>query len=76
MPGGTIPPHDGNGPVHIAFAIAAGELAAWEERLREAGIEIEGRIRRLRGGNSIYFPRSGRAAPSVYLATPGLWKGY
>ena len=25
MPGGTIPPHDGRGPVHVAFAIAAEE---------------------------------------------------
>ena len=23
MPGGTIPPHDGHGPLHMAFAIAA-----------------------------------------------------
>ena len=26
LPGGTIPPHDGHGPVHIAFSIAAAEL--------------------------------------------------
>ena len=25
--GGTIPPHDGHGPVHIAFSVAANELA-------------------------------------------------
>ena len=30
MPGGTIPPHDGHGPVHMALSIAADELAAWE----------------------------------------------
>jgi catechol-2,3-dioxygenase len=36
LPGGTIPPHDGHGPVHIAFSIAADELAAWEERLAKA----------------------------------------
>ena len=28
MPGGTIPPHDGQGPLHIAFGIAADALAA------------------------------------------------
>ena len=33
-PGGTIPPHDGHGPVHIAFSIAANELAAWEGAAR------------------------------------------
>ena len=27
--GGTIPPHDGSGPLHIAFAIDAEELPAW-----------------------------------------------
>ena len=33
MPGGTIPPHDGAGPLHVAFAIAKDELPEWEERL-------------------------------------------
>src|ERR1043166_1672865 len=27
MPAGTIPPHDGHGPLHIAFAIGRAELA-------------------------------------------------
>jgi catechol 2,3-dioxygenase-like lactoylglutathione lyase family enzyme len=38
MPGGTIPPHDGSGPLHVAFAIAADELVPWEERLRDRGV--------------------------------------
>src|SRR5271154_3010098 len=38
LPGGTIPPHDGSGPVHIAFAIAADALAAWQERLAAENI--------------------------------------
>ena len=38
LPGGTIPPHDEHGPVHIAFSVAADELAAWQERLAEADI--------------------------------------
>ena len=45
LPGGTIPPHDGNGPVHIAFSIAANELAAWEQRLKAEDIAIEGRTK-------------------------------
>src|SRR5690349_22017429 len=45
MPGGTIPPHDGHGPVHIAFSIASGALAAWEARLKDAEIAIEGRTK-------------------------------
>jgi len=27
LPGGRIPPHDGEGQLHLAFAIAAAELA-------------------------------------------------
>src|ERR1700723_1266826 len=38
LPGGTIPPHDGHGPVHIAFSIAAGDLATWGTLLKEAAI--------------------------------------
>ena len=33
MPGGTIPPHDGDGQLHYALAIAATDLPAWEARL-------------------------------------------
>src|SRR5215813_11390459 len=43
MPGGTIPPHDGHGPLHIAFAVSADELADWEARLAQHGVPIEGR---------------------------------
>src|SRR5271170_4162020 len=43
LPGGTIPPYDGHGPVHIAFSIAAADRADWEARLKEAGVVIEGR---------------------------------
>jgi catechol 2,3-dioxygenase-like lactoylglutathione lyase family enzyme len=74
LPGGTIPPHDGSGPVHIAFSIAADELAAWEQRLREAGVAIEGRTQWPRGGHSIYFRDPD--GHLLELATPGLWQGY
>src|ERR1700744_6745389 len=46
LPGGTIPPHDGSGPVHIAFSIAADDLVAWETQLAAAGVAIEGRTQR------------------------------
>ncbi len=74
LPGGTIPPHDGHGPVHVAFSISADELAAWEERLRAAGIAIEGRTKWPRGGDSIYFRDPD--GHLLELATPGLWVGY
>ena len=53
LPGGTIPPHDGHGPVHIAFSIAAAERAVWEGRLKDAGVEIEGLTKWPRGSESI-----------------------
>jgi catechol-2,3-dioxygenase len=49
MPGGTIPPHDGHGPLHIAFAITVEALGEWEERLRHQGVTIEGRTEWSRG---------------------------
>ena len=73
-PGGLVPGHDGGGPVHLAFAIDADTVAAWEARLAELGIAIESRVRWDRGGESIYFrDPEGR---SVELATPGLWPSY
>jgi catechol 2,3-dioxygenase-like lactoylglutathione lyase family enzyme len=74
MPGGTIPPHDGAGPLHIAFAIAKDELPKWEERLRDNNIAIEGRTRWKRGGESIYFRDPD--GHLLELATPGLWTIY
>jgi catechol 2,3-dioxygenase-like lactoylglutathione lyase family enzyme len=74
LPGGTIPGHDGSGPLHYAFAVGADELAAWEERLRERGVEIEGRVDWPRGGKSIYFRDPD--GDLLELATPGLWPGF
>jgi catechol 2,3-dioxygenase-like lactoylglutathione lyase family enzyme len=74
LPGGTIPPHDGSGPVHIAFSIAANALATWEAQLAEAGVAIEGRTKWQRGGESIYFRDPD--GHLLELATPGLWPGY
>jgi len=74
LPGGTIPPHDGDGRLHIAFAIAADELDAWRERLNTHGIEIEGEMKWPRGGVSLYFRDPD--GHLVELATPGLWTTY
>ena len=72
--GGLVPAHDGSGPVHLAFAIDASDVASWESRLRHLGIEIESRVRWDRGGTSLYFrDPDGR---SVELATPGIWPSY
>jgi len=74
MPGGTIPPHDGAGRLHVAFAVSAQELAEWEERLASAGVEIEGRADWPRGGRSVYFRDPD--GHLVEFATPGLWPTY
>jgi len=74
MPGGVIPPHDGSGPIHVAFAIAAYDLQAWEERLREHGIAVEGRTAWPRGGRSIYFRDPD--GHLLELGTPGMWRIY
>ena len=74
MPGGTIPPHDGAGPLHVAFAIAKDALPQWEERLSANNIAIEGRTTWKRGGESIYFRDPD--GHLLELATPGLWAIY
>lgn len=72
--GGTIPPHDGSGPLHIAFAIDSEELPAWETRLNELGIAVEGRMQWQRGGTSLYFRDPD--GHLLELTTPGLWQIY
>jgi catechol 2,3-dioxygenase-like lactoylglutathione lyase family enzyme len=74
LPGGTIPPHDGSGPIHMAFAIPAAELPAWETLLGKHDVAIEGRTDWPRGGRSIYFRDPDNHL--LELATPGIWKIY
>jgi catechol 2,3-dioxygenase-like lactoylglutathione lyase family enzyme len=74
LPGGTIPPHDGAGPLHLAFAIAADQLEPWEQRLADHGVAIEGRVTWPRGGISIYFRDPD--GHLLELATPGIWPTY
>jgi catechol 2,3-dioxygenase-like lactoylglutathione lyase family enzyme len=74
MPDGTIPPHDGEGPHHVAFSIAADELPQWETRLADFGVAIEGRTKWPRGGTSVYFRDPD--GHLLELATPGLWPGH
>ena len=73
-PGGEIPPHEGEGRLHVAFAVAKDDLAAWEQRLGENGVAIEARVNWPRGGESVYFRDPD--ANLVEIATPGLWANY
>lgn len=74
FPGGRIPPHDGQGPLHCAFAVAAEDLDAWRDHLAANGVEIESEVTWDRGGTSLYFRDP--AGHSVELAAPGVWKMY
>ena len=74
LPGGIVPAHDAGGPGHLAFAIDAADIPAWEARLAELGIAIESRVRWERGGSSLYFRDPDNR--SVELATPGIWPSY
>lgn len=74
LPGGTIPPHDGSGPLHMCFAIDASELQPWELRLDEHGVAIEGRTKWPRGGESVYFRDPD--GHLLELMTPGGWRTY
>jgi catechol 2,3-dioxygenase-like lactoylglutathione lyase family enzyme len=74
LPGGVIPPHDGAGPVHLAFAVGADELPGWEERLKAQGVDIEARMKWPRGGESLYFRDPDHHL--VELASPGIWANY
>jgi catechol 2,3-dioxygenase-like lactoylglutathione lyase family enzyme len=72
--GGIIPPHDGSGRMHFAFAIPPHDLKLWIARLEKTGIVIESRVRWEAGGESIYFRDPDEHL--VELATPGIWPNY
>jgi len=70
----TSSPHDGDGELHLAFAIAAADLARWEDWLEENGIAVEEKRTWEGGGQSLYFRDPDRHLLEV--ATPGVWSIY
>ncbi len=70
--GGT--PHDGDGELHLAFAIRPEELAAWEDWLSANEIPVEEKRTWELGGQSIYFRDPDRHL--LEIATPGVWSIY
>lgn len=74
-PGGVIPPHDGSGRLHMAFAIDPDALDPWREKLAAEGIAIEGRSDWKRGGHSLYF-RDPDGNLLELATSPGLWEGF
>ncbi|MGP8243415.1 MAG: hypothetical protein ACLQVN_02730 [Bryobacteraceae bacterium] len=61
-------------PPHLAFAIQAQELAAWEAWLAANATPVEERRTRESGGQSIYFRDPDRHLTEI--ATPGVWSIY
>jgi catechol 2,3-dioxygenase-like lactoylglutathione lyase family enzyme len=67
-------PHDGEGELHIAFAIGPAELTNWEAWLQARGIAVEEKRTWEAGGTSLYFRDPDRHL--IELATPGVWSVY
>lgn len=67
-------PHDGDGELHLAFAIRSEDLSQWEDWLAENGIAVEEKTTWERGGQSIYFRDPDRHL--LEIATPGVWSIY
>lgn len=74
LPGGTIPPHDGEGNSHFALAIPGSTLDAWTAHLKRVEVVLESRVDWPKGGTSLYFRDPD--GHLVELATPGLWTNY
>ncbi len=73
-PGGTIPPHDGQGPLHLCFSIPLDSTNDWPAHLAAQNIQPESRVTWPRGGISYYFRDPDNHC--IELATPGLWAHY
>ena len=71
---GVIPPHDGDGNLHMAYSIPEDSRSAWEQRLQEQGVAIESHYRWELGGTSVYFRDPD--GHLIELVTPGCWKIY
>lgn len=67
-------PHDGDGELHLAFAIPSNELSNWESWLEQKGISVEQKRSWELGGCSLYFRDPDRHL--LELATPGTWSVY
>ena len=73
-PFGTIPPHDGHGRLHMAYAIAADQVDPWRAALKSAEVAVESRIDWDSGSTALYFRDPD--GHSIELATPKLWPNY
>ena len=70
-PSGFIPPHDGRGTLHLAFAAALEEMDDWLKYLQSQNVGIESEVE-ANEGRSIYFRDPDGHA--IEIGTPGLWR--
>ncbi|MBC8136723.1 MAG: VOC family protein [Fibrella sp.] len=73
-PGGFIPPHDGHGTVHLAFAVDTASLNDWTEHLQTNNVPVESVVHPPRGGTSVYFRDPDDNL--IEIASPGIWETY
>jgi catechol 2,3-dioxygenase-like lactoylglutathione lyase family enzyme len=66
--------HDGDGRLHLAFAVREPALSQWETRLARHDITIEMKKTWERGGRSVYFRDPD--GHLLELVTPGCWSIY
>ena len=66
--------HAADGEQHVAFAVPADDLPAWEARLRDQNVIVEEVKEWSRGGRSVYFRDPDRHL--IELASPGVWSIY
>ncbi len=72
MPTGFIPPHDGSGPHHIAFAMTKGSEEQWKQHLKNYNVTIDSTVDWPEGGTSFYFRDPDEHL--LELITPRQWK--
>jgi catechol 2,3-dioxygenase-like lactoylglutathione lyase family enzyme len=72
--GATLGAHDGDGRLHLAFAVPTADLDAWEVRLQERSVPIEEKRRSEYGGHSLYFRDPDQHL--IEFATHGTWSIY
>ena len=70
--GGVIPPAEGEGSLHLAFAVAAHELEDWIEKFKALEIPIESRINWKKGGAKSVYLRD-PDDNCIEIMTPGVW---
>jgi catechol 2,3-dioxygenase-like lactoylglutathione lyase family enzyme len=70
-PRGFIPEHDGQGTLHVAFAIGDADVDDWRHALQTRAIPIISEVRPQQGGVSLYFRDPD--GHLIELATPSIW---